>query len=436
MTREQFIDLVKNPARANSVSDDNYNRLLKEFPYCQPLRILRLRAMKDSDSIHYPVELKITAAHVPDRNRLFDLMHQEESFFDETAAKELLKEETPAAAYNQEPILQTFAQSELSNGNGTPETYSAEAEEEDEEEIMQISVQDLVEARMRELNLPLHAEENYPVFPSAYTDSRSRLPEETGESTVDEEIGEAVQEEEIRPNPYPDEIGENVEPPDVDEPVADEEVIDHPPVEEAQVSVSVEESETAPAIADYYLLQESSPKEEDLPDLPGSDEVPDLPEETETKTNFETSGKFSFSEWLRHKPMQGGTSGPVLNLNESSMESDAEVPYEPPRPQPHAIPQPVKKPDVQKTKQIIDRFIETDPRITPARSSFYSPVNMAKRSVQESDDLVSETLARIYAQQGNFQKAIHLYELLSLKFPEKSLYFAALIEELNKKYNS
>ena len=57
---------------------------------------------------------------------------------------------------------------------------------------------------------------------------------------------------------------------------------------------------------------------------------------------------------------------------------------------------------------------------------------MAKMSLAENEDFVTETLAKIYAQQGNIKKAISAYEKLSLKIPEKSNYFARLIQELKE----
>lgn len=52
-----------------------------------------------------------------------------------------------------------------------------------------------------------------------------------------------------------------------------------------------------------------------------------------------------------------------------------------------------------------------------------------------SGDFVTETLARIYAKQGFYKDAIHAYEKLSLKFPEKNIYFASQIEEIKKLTN-
>jgi hypothetical protein len=48
----------------------------------------------------------------------------------------------------------------------------------------------------------------------------------------------------------------------------------------------------------------------------------------------------------------------------------------------------------------------------------------------DEEEIVSETLALLYARQGNIQKAIHIYQKLSLRFSEKSRYFAAQIENI------
>ena len=53
-------------------------------------------------------------------------------------------------------------------------------------------------------------------------------------------------------------------------------------------------------------------------------------------------------------------------------------------------------------------------------------------SLKEEDftDFCTETLAQIYADQGYPEQAKEIYSRLSLRFPEKSAYFAALIEKL------
>jgi len=50
----------------------------------------------------------------------------------------------------------------------------------------------------------------------------------------------------------------------------------------------------------------------------------------------------------------------------------------------------------------------------------------------ESDftDICTETLASVYAEQGYYDQAKSIYDKLILRYPEKSAYFAALIEKL------
>ncbi len=67
------------------------------------------------------------------------------------------------------------------------------------------------------------------------------------------------------------------------------------------------------------------------------------------------------------------------------------------------------------------------------KKAFFSPIEKAKESLNEDVLPVSETLAKIYALQGNFPKAISAYMQLSLINPEKKVFFALRIKELEQK---
>ena len=70
------------------------------------------------------------------------------------------------------------------------------------------------------------------------------------------------------------------------------------------------------------------------------------------------------------------------------------------------------------------------------KKEFFSPVKKAKESLDENKMPVSETLAQVFALQGNINKAILVYEQLILIFPEKKSFFASQIRNLKRKLNS
>ena len=83
--------------------------------------------------------------------------------------------------------------------------------------------------------------------------------------------------------------------------------------------------------------------------------------------------------------------------------------------------------------EIIEQFIKNEPQIRAPKGDEINNENKARKSAEDHNDLVTETLAKIYIEQMLYDKAIETYQKLSLKFPEKSRYFADLIQSIKKK---
>lgn len=86
--------------------------------------------------------------------------------------------------------------------------------------------------------------------------------------------------------------------------------------------------------------------------------------------------------------------------------------------------------------EIIDKFIAENPQMPRQKQEFFNPITVAQASVIDQENIISETLANIYLNQGHVEKAISIYQKLSLKNPEKSVYFAELIEKAKNKFNN
>ena len=96
----------------------------------------------------------------------------------------------------------------------------------------------------------------------------------------------------------------------------------------------------------------------------------------------------------------------------------------------------VKKIDrtpIPNTKQLIDNFIDKKISIRkPKKTTFFKPADVAKESLIENESLVTPTLAKVYLEQGHYDKAISAYTKLCLKYPEKNSLFANQIKLINK----
>ncbi len=126
---------------------------------------------------------------------------------------------------------------------------------------------------------------------------------------------------------------------------------------------------------------------------------------------FSLTERHSFQEWLqlsKFQPIERETTE-----NTTNQEISSEVNFE-----------------KQKKNVLIDKFIEANPKISPVKKDGEIPTIFYEPSNADNSSLMTETLARVYLEQKKYQKAIQAYEILILKYPEKSSFFADRILDI------
>ena len=127
-----------------------------------------------------------------------------------------------------------------------------------------------------------------------------------------------------------------------------------------------------------------------------------------TPLDFSKKEQHSFQEWLQLSRME-----PIKRESE----------------QPTNKPALIVDADKRKNKELIDKFIETSPKISAVKHGTPYSVSFDLNAADNSS-LMTETLARVYLEQKKYQKAIQAYEILILKYPEKSSFFADSISDI------
>ena len=88
---------------------------------------------------------------------------------------------------------------------------------------------------------------------------------------------------------------------------------------------------------------------------------------------------------------------------------------------------------VQPAMNLIEKFIASEPRITPGKVEQYTGVSFAKESLEENFDWVTETMAKLYAAQGKIDRARKAYKRLIELHPEKKIHFENQLKVLNQR---
>jgi len=125
--------------------------------------------------------------------------------------------------------------------------------------------------------------------------------------------------------------------------------------------------------------------------------------------NFDENDAFSFNEWLQL------TSKKPIKRKGKEEKKDKIVEN--------------KKSNVEKKLDLITDFVINKPKTKPKDSQVN--IDVSVDSTTENTTLMTETLARVYLEQKKYSKAITAFKILSLKYPEKSSFFADQIKAIN-----
>ncbi|MEL6975076.1 MAG: hypothetical protein AAGL29_06730 [Bacteroidota bacterium] len=87
---------------------------------------------------------------------------------------------------------------------------------------------------------------------------------------------------------------------------------------------------------------------------------------------------------------------------------------------------------VKKRKfELLEKFIEENPKIVP-KAKTETKIDIKDSVKMDKSELMTETLAKVYLEQKKYKKAIQAFKILSLKYPEKSSFFADQIRAVKK----
>ncbi len=126
--------------------------------------------------------------------------------------------------------------------------------------------------------------------------------------------------------------------------------------------------------------------------------------EVDKPLNFNKNETHSFHEWLKLSQLKS-----ISREDSETLKTD-------------------RKPN--KT-ELINQFIANKPKIKPVKKTVLLK-NLATQNQFNSEELMTETLAKVYLSQKNYKQAKQAYRILSLKYPEKSSFFAVRISDIKK----
>ena len=409
MNAENFSQYITNPSQLHQVSYQELKSLVLQYPYALTLHYLLLRKAKMDNNEDYEKLLNKAATYSFDRSALFQKMKNweqevapEENYLlqeDYLELKDLavLEQELVTKDLKEKPQELTFSLDEISVPQKQAPLMSTKSDNLAEDELGE----SLLERILNDDIEPITEQEavnnaDLKEFHAAL--DNLDLAKITEEQIIEESISE-LKEQEAKiekvelPAASPSEWLANT----VKEIEAEEEA-----ALESPDAFSTSEEEVGNVENEAITLSELNKKDkvEEAPDVISSEDIPlEITNESSKKSVpkrfVKPLPKSAFNSWLQQYPYK--------HLGRK-LDSIDELPVK------------AKKKKKKKANKIKEKEV----------------IGVAKASVSEDDEIATETLAMLLEKQGHYNKAIKMYELLSLAMPEKSSFFAAKISSLQE----
>ncbi len=400
MNKQRFIDLITNSTEVSSTDLKDLEEVVKIFPYCQVAHILFAKASYETDNMLAEKRIRKAAAYSFDRKNLKKIIHHSKYSFksENKSLAPVIQAPAPENLLEEKVLIEEIEEENIALSETAKDTTSIHEEEKTEVisesyKSDEIIVQD--ENKIHpEIKKEAPSEAEKFIIPTGKVITNSKEFFEDLQKNLQDL--RKLKEEAARDYTTNTNAKAEIPSPSASMPVMPEKKY---------------------AFPEDKILEELSKKEA----FKGKNKI------NIEKFPWEKVEIFLKKEEEKNAFLEKKIIAKNIDNDEiSNKEADLQIQYL------EFLERGRKQLDKRQVENIIDKFIKEDPTIPPLNPKTIAEEqeDLSAKSGVESKGLISENFAKILIKQGKIQKAIDIYTQLSLKNPEKSTYFAGLINEL------